>query len=134
MSQWVLRLISQYPTPNQVLRAGPEALSEIPYVTEEKARSTVDAARPSVASQTDEDTALTPSLTAEYLLRLERGTHRLKEQLWNRVRNRLTPRLLASIEGIGKWSAAVLYCEIGDISRFPSVEKVNHIRRPGSSA
>jgi transposase len=124
MSQWVLRLISQYPTPNQVLEAGPEALSEIPYVTEEKAHSIVETARTSVASQTDEDTALTLSLTAEDLLRLEKRVDQLKERLWNRVRDRRAPRLLASIEGIGKWSAAVLYCEIGDVTRFSSAKKL----------
>ncbi len=124
MSQWVPRLITEYPTPDQVLEAGTEALTEIPYVTEEKAASIVETARTSVASQTDEDTALTLSLTAEDLLRLEGGTHRLKERLWNRVRDRRASRLLASMERIGKWSAAVLYCEIGDITRFSSVKKL----------
>jgi len=129
MSQWTLRLIKQYPTPSEVVEAGPETLSEIPYVTEKKARGIVEAARTSVASQTDEDTALTLSLTAEDLLRLEKRIDRLKERLWNRVRDRRAPRLLASIEGIGKWSAAVLYCEIlyceiGDITRFSSAKKL----------
>ena len=124
MSQWVLRLIKQYPTPSEVVEAGPETLSEIPYVTEQKARSIVEAARTSIASQTDEDTGLTLSLVAEDLLRLEKRIDRLKERLWNRVRDRRAPRLLASIEGIGKWSAAVLYCEIGDITRFSSAKKL----------
>jgi len=96
-------------------------------LAEKKARGIVEAARTSVASQTDEDTALTLSLTAEDLLRLEKRIDRLKERLWNRVRDRRAPRLLASIEGIGKWSAAVLYCEIlyceiGDITRFSSAK------------
>lgn len=124
MSQWVLRLIKQYPTPSEVVEAGPETLSEIPYVTKKKARRIVEAARYSIASQTDEDTGLTLSLVAEDLLRLERRIDRLKERLWNRVRDRRAPRLLASIEGIGKWSAAVLYCEIGDITRFSSAKKL----------
>jgi transposase len=122
LSQW--RLIKQYPTPSEVVEAGPETLSEIPYVTEEKAKGLVEAARTSVASQTDEDTGLTLSLIAEDLLRLEKRIDRLKERLWNRVRDRRAPRLLASIEGIGKWSAAVLYCEIGDITRFSSAKKL----------
>ena len=33
VSQWVLRLIKQYPTPSEVVEAGPETLIEIPYVT-----------------------------------------------------------------------------------------------------
>ena len=124
VSQWVLRLIKQYPTPSEVVEAGPETLTEIPYVTEEKAKKVVEAARTSVASQTDEDTGLTLSLIAEDLLRLTGRIDRLKERLWNRVRDRRAPRLIASIEGIGKWSAAVLYCEIGDITRFSSAKKL----------
>ncbi|MCS4041580.1 transposase [Salinibacter ruber] len=31
---------------------------------------------------------------------------------------------MRSIDGIGKWGAAVLYIEIGDITRFDSVEKL----------
>jgi hypothetical protein len=31
--KWVLRLIKQYPTPSEVVEAGPETLTEIPYVT-----------------------------------------------------------------------------------------------------
>ena len=77
-----------------------------------------------MASQTDEDTGLTLSLIAEDLLRLTGRIDRLKERLWNRVRDRRAPRLIASIEGIGKWSAAVLYCEIGDITRFSSAKKL----------
>ena len=124
MSQWVLRLIKQYPTPSEVVEAGPETLAEIPYVTEEKAKGLVDAARTSVASQTDEDTGLTLSLIAEDLLRLTGRIDRLKKRLWNRVKHRCAPHLIASIEGIGEWSAAVLYCEIGDISRFSSAKKL----------
>ncbi len=106
VSKWILRLIKQYPTPEQVAEAGPEALSEIPYVTEEKATRIVEAARTSVASQTDEDTGLTLSLVAEDLLRLTGRIDQLKERLWNKVRDRRAPHLIASIEGIGKWSAA----------------------------
>jgi len=124
ISQWILRLIKQYPTPSEVVEAGPEALSEIPYLTEEKATSIVEAACTSVASQTDEDTALTLSLIAEDLLRLEKRIDRLKERLWNQVKDRRAPHIIASIDGIGQWSAAVLYCEIGDITRFSSAKKL----------
>lgn len=79
MSRWVLRLIEQYPTPSEVVEAGPETLAEIPYVTEDyftgdKAKKLVEAARISVARQTDEDTGLNLSLVAEYLLRSQVGS------------------------------------------------------------
>lgn len=124
LGQWVLRLINRHPTPDQVVEAGKETICEIPYVTEEKAARIVQAARTSVASQTDQDTGLTLSLIAEDLLRLTRRISRLKERLWDRVKDRPASHILTSIEGIGKWSAAVLYCEIGDITQFSSVEKL----------
>jgi transposase len=124
MSQWVLKLIKAYPTPGQVVEAGPEKIAAIPYVTNEKAERLVEAARTSVASQTDEDTALTLSLVAEDLLRLTRRIDRLKERLWDRIKDRRAPHLLKSIGGIGRWAATVLYCEIGDITRFGSASKL----------
>ncbi|MCS4098047.1 IS110 family transposase [Salinibacter ruber] len=39
-------------------------------------------------------------------------------------KNQKAPPVLRSIDGIGKWGAAVLYIEIGDITRFDSVEKL----------
>jgi transposase len=83
LSQWVLKLLKKYPTPDQFVEAGPAELAEIPYVTNEKAQALVEAARTTVASQTDEETALALSLTAEDLLRLEKRIDRLKERLWN---------------------------------------------------
>lgn len=124
LSQWVLKLIKEHPTPDQVLEAGPEKLAEIPYVSKEKAESIVAAARTSVASQTDEETGLTLSLIAEDLLRLEKRIDRLKERLWDRIKDRQAPHLLKSIGGIGKWGATVLYCEIGDITRFDSADQM----------
>jgi transposase len=124
MSQWALKLIKQYPTPEEVVEAGVEAIAEIPYVTEERAREVVEDARSSVAGQTDPDTGLALSMAAEDLLRLTGRIDRLKERLWDRVKDRRAPRILRSINGIGKWGSAVLYIEIGDIARFDSVEKL----------
>ncbi len=76
MSQWVLKLIKRHPTPDEVVEAGVEAVAEIPYVTEERAREVVDNARSSVAGQTDPDTGLALSMVAEDLLRLEKRIDR----------------------------------------------------------
>lgn len=124
LSQWILKLIKEYPTPDQVVEAGPEELADIPYLTEEKAKRIVEAAETSVASQTDEDTGMALSLVAEDLLRLKKRIDRLKDRLWNRIKDRRAPHLLKSIGGIGRWGATVLYCEIGDITRFESVAQL----------
>lgn len=93
VSQWVLKLIREYPTPTKLLEAAPQEVAEIPYVTEAKAKRLIEAARTSVASQQDEDTGLALSLMAEDLLRLESRIGRLKEQLWDRIKDRRAPHL-----------------------------------------
>ena len=124
MSQWVLKLIREYPTPRKLLEAAPQEVAEIPYVTEAKAERLIEAAKVSVASQQDEDTGLALSLMAEDLLRLQTRIDRLKDRLWDRVKDRRAPHLLKSIGGIGRWSATVLYCEIGDIAQFSSPKQL----------
>jgi hypothetical protein len=93
-------------------------------VTEAKAKRIIGTARTSVASQQDEDTGLALSMMAEDLLRLQKRIGQLKDRLWDRVKVRRAPHLLKSIGGIGRWSATVLYCEIGDIARFSSPKQL----------
>lgn len=76
MRQWVLKLIKQHPTLEEVVEAGAETVAEIPHVTEERAREVMENARSSVAGQTDPDTGLALSMVAEDLLRLEKRIDR----------------------------------------------------------
>ena len=128
ISQWVLRLVREYPTPAKLLEAAPQEVADIPYVTEAKAERLIEAARTSVASQQDEDTGLALSLMAEDLLRLGKRLgkriERLKDRLWDRIKDQRAPHLLKSIGGIGRWSATVLYCEIGDVAQFASPKQL----------
>jgi len=49
---------------------------------------------------------------------------RIKDRLCDPVKNRRASWILRSTEGIGKWGDEVLYIEMGDITRFDSVEKL----------
>ena len=120
----MLRLIRTYSAPAKLLEAAPQEVAEITYVTEAKARRLIEATEASVASQQDEDTGLALSLIADGLLRLEDRVGQLKERLWNRIKVHRAPHLLKSIGGIGRWSAIVLYCEIGDIDPFSSSKQL----------
>jgi hypothetical protein len=102
MSQWVLKLIKRHPTPEELVEAGAETVAEIPHVTEERAREAIGNARSSVAGQVDPDTGPALSMVAENLLRLTKRIDRLKERLWDRVKNPKAPPVLRSIDGIGK--------------------------------
>lgn len=118
--QWLLTLIARYPTPDQVTEASAEDLAEIPYLTAERVEQIIKAASESVASQTDPDTALALEMTVEDLMRLTNQVDRLKERLWDRVSAEEGPQIMRSIGGIAEWSATALYCEIGNLHRFPS--------------
>ena len=122
--QWLLSLLSQYPTADQVAEASVEELAEIPYLSTERAEQIIEAASTSVASRTDSDTALPLEMTVEDLMRLSQQVDRLKERLWDKVASEEGPQILRSIRGIGEWSATVLYCEIGSLHRFPSATQL----------
>jgi transposase len=81
ISQWMLKLIREYPTPTKLLETAPKEVAEIPYVTEAKATRLIENARTSVASQQDEDTGLALSMMAEDLLRIEKRIDRRKGRL-----------------------------------------------------
>lgn len=122
--QWLLTLLSSTPMPDQVVEAGVEQIAEIDYVSRRKAEEIVEAARESVASTTDPDTALALQMMAEDLQRLIEQVDRLKERLWKQVASEEGPQILRTIGGLGEWSATVLYCEIGSIRRFPSATQL----------
>lgn len=124
LPQWLLTLIASYPTPERVVEAGVEEVAQINYVSTSRASSIVAAARESVASLEGPDTALALQMLAEDIQRLNDQIDRLKERLWKRVSSEEGPEILQSIGGLAKWSATVLYCEIGDIRRFPSATQL----------
>lgn len=124
LPKWLLALIQRFPTPERLAAASVEEISEIPYVTAERAAALRAAAEQSVACQQDEDTGLTLELMAEDVLHLQERIKALKERLWRRLSVLEEPQILRSIDGIGAWAATVLYCEIGEISRFPSSEQL----------
>jgi hypothetical protein len=95
--------------PDQVAKGGLEKLAEIPYFNNAKAESIVAVPRTSVPSQTDEETGLTLSLIAEHRLPFEKRIDRLKDRLWDRIKEQQAPHLLKSIAGSEKWGATGLY-------------------------
>ncbi len=123
-AQWVLRLLEQYPTPERIARARQASLTAIPYLTDKKAAALQAAARQSVGSLRGP--------IAETLVRQAVGEIRLSQQIEKRLSELLLEaydalpkgphRLLTTIPGIGRGTAAVLVAKVVSIDRFATAE------------
>lgn len=124
LPKWLLKLVARYPTARKLEEACPEDITDIPFVTEERAEEVLSAARKSVASQEDEDTGFALAYMAEKLLDLEQEIQTLKEQVAEMLEGDEGIEVLCTIPGISRWSAAVLRTEIGPIDRFDAAKEL----------
>lgn len=124
LPKWLLKLVARHPTARQLAEAQLEDITDIPFVTEERAEEVLSAARKSVASQEDEDTGFALTYTAEKLLGLEEEIDDLKEQVGQMLEGEEGMGVLCTIPVINRWSAAILRSEIGPIDRFDSAKEL----------
>jgi transposase len=122
--QWLLSLLIRYPTVTRLARARSATLARIPYVTQERARALMDAAKKSVAALRDDQVGATVSALAKELRRLERQVASLKAALGRQLEEDPTVKLLVTIPGIALWSALILRLELGPLDRFPTAQAV----------
>ncbi len=116
--------MARHPTARQLAEDQLEDITDIPFVTEERAEEVLSAARKSVASQEDEDTGFALTYTAEKLLGLEEEIDDLKEQVGQMLEGEEGVEVLCTIPVINRWSAAILRSEIGPIDRFDSAKEL----------
>jgi transposase len=121
--EWVLRLLIDYPTAEQVKKARAKTLSKIPYVTMERAQQLVANAKHSVASATDEVTGQLVSATARQILHLKK-TIAVQNKLMVDACDLPEVALLKSFVGIGDKSAIGLLLEIESVARFKTAKKL----------
>jgi transposase len=125
-AQWVLRLLETYPAPERIARARQASLTAIPYLTGKKAAALQAAARQSVGSLRGP--------IAETLVRQAVSEIRLSQQIEQRLGKLLVEtyealpegphRLLTTIPGIGRATAAVLVAKVVSIDRFATAEQL----------
>ncbi len=120
-SSWILNVLQLYPSARALAKTSAEKLSQIPYITIERAESLIALARSSVASAGDFLTEDTISGLSEEIQRLEK---KIKNQVKILTQHCILPQLdlLLSFPGIGNYSAIGLLIEIGTIERFKSVK------------
>lgn len=120
---WVLELLIQYPEPRKLAAARPSTVAKIKNITLDKAHRIVENAKKTVASRGVYTDGFLVSSTAEEILHKQKYIATLKAHF---VKNCKGPEveLLATIKGVGEYSAAVIMSQIEDIERFPSPKQL----------
>jgi len=120
---WLLQLLVSYPTAKDLALASVDQLVKIPHVDTDKANRILFRARQSVASANDSVSGEMIKTVIAEILHKEQLVAICKKTL---IDNCSLPdvELLASITGIGKFSAVGLIIEIGTSLRFASAAKM----------
>lgn len=121
--EWMLKLLIDYPTAEQVKKARAKTLAKIPYVTMQRAQQLVANAKRSVASASDEVSGQLVSATAQQILHLKK-TIATQTDLMVDACALPEVALLKTFVGIGDKSAIGLLLEIESVARFKTVKKL----------
>jgi transposase len=119
---WLLRILTKYPTAEQLRRVKPTTLAKTNYVPLQKAQSICNAAQKDVASATDAITTRTVQLVAEQIIALEKSIDAIVGELKKQWKDVPAIKQLCSVPGIGVYSALGLLINIRDINLYPSAK------------
>ena len=121
--QWVLKLLSRYPTALRLSKAKVKSLARIPYVTDQRAKQLVATAKKSVASASDKATEQLIVATVQQIVHLKKiiGT---QTQILTDECNVPEVELLKTFIGIGDYAAIGLMLQIQSAKRFSTSKKI----------
>lgn len=121
---WVMHLVSRYPTSALLAGASVKDLVTIPYLTVGRAPDIIAAAKATVASASSWIiTELLKDLCAE-ILRLESKIGALRKQLHRMFVEDDAYKIYGSLKGVGEITSLYLRLLLGDCSRFHSANAV----------
>jgi len=121
--QWILKLLSRYPTASMLSKAKVNSVATIPYVSTDRARELVASAKKSVASATDDVTQQLIRATVKQIVHLSR-TIESQAKLMAHQCSVPEVALLTTFGGMGDYSAIGLMLEIQTVERFSSAKKL----------
>ncbi len=121
---WTLLLLEKYPTALKISRAKVTSLSQIPYLSKDRAEEIIENAKQAIASANDEITAETIIAIVKQIISLKKIIAKQINLLENSVDLPNEVELLKSFNGIGTYSAVGLMIEIISVERFQSSKKL----------
>ena len=122
--QWVLTLLTRYPTALRLSKAKAKSLVRIPYLSEARAKQLVETAKKSVASANDKVTEQLIVSTVKQILHLKKIIKTQNDILANECQIPEVP-LLKTFIGIGDYSAIGLMLQIQSVNRFLTSKKIS---------
>jgi transposase len=120
--EWVIELLSSYSTAEKLSKAKVKTLCKINSITEPRANKLIQAAKQSVASQIDEESATSVSFLASEIKEQNQKIESLQKSLEKSLKDDSAVKIIDGIKGLGIWTAMVLRLEYGNIERFYSAE------------
>ncbi len=118
---WVLQLLSAYPSADKISRAQVSSIARIRYISLKRAEIIIQKAKLNVGAQTDENMADIIKTMAKEIIHLKKLIEQNKKSL---IKHCDLPeiKILTSFKSIGKYSAIGLLLNIVSIERFPSAK------------
>ena len=122
--QWVLKLLTRYPTALRLSKAKAKSVARIPYVSKQRAQQLVATAKKSVASASDKVTEQLIVATVKQIVHLKKIIETQSQTLANECK---VPEveLLKTFIGIGDYSAIGLMLQIQSANRFSTAKKIS---------
>lgn len=123
LGEWFLEVLIRYPTAKVLSNATVKELSEIPYVSKQRARELICNAQNSVASAVK---SRMERVISELARQIMNSKIIIKELVEEMLESYEFPEIeiLTSFKGIGEFSAFGLMVEIVSVERFPSAKKL----------
>lgn len=121
---WLLRLLTKWPTARKLASAKPETLAQIKGITLERAIGLVNEAKSSVGCSMAKSDELTLQMLAGEVRDLQVKIKRWKAQLEEIMAEDPAVIILQSIPGVALWSAIAIRLEIGDFADFSRAAKL----------
>ena len=122
--QWVLKLLTSYPTALRLSRAKVKVLARIPYVSADRAKKLIAAAKKSVASASDKVTEQLIVATVKQIVH-QKQTLKLQSEILANECQIPEVQLLKTFNGIGDYSAIGLMLQIQSVNRFMTSKKIS---------
>ena len=118
---WMLALLSKYPSAAKLGRAAEVSLVTIPYISHGRALKIQASARQNIGSATDGDTTFVIQDIVGQIIHLKK-TIELQKRHMESSCDLAEVKLLESIKGIGRYTAIGLMLNIISIERFPTAK------------
>jgi len=125
MPEWVLKVIIEYPSAMRIVESNPEMLSEIPFISHQRAKELIEMAKENIGSDQGLITEYRVKSLAQEILHLARLIKEQSKTIVSLCPYKEEMKLLQSFPGIGELSSVGLILIIGDINRFKTAKNLS---------